>query len=74
MVEYGKLDDADLGFTYALRVYFTVIGLMLPTAARNQWEAHQVDFSSAFLQASLEGEVYLSFPKHFWRNGVEQRV
>lgn len=68
LVICGNLDDSELSCTFAPVVDFTVIRLMLAIATQKQWEIHQVDYSSAFLQGTLHREVYMTIPKYMEGN------
>lgn len=63
LVICGNMDDGDVYSTFAPVVDITVIRLMLAIAAQKQWEVHQIDYSNAFLQGTLDREVYMTVPK-----------
>lgn len=56
------MDDACLVGTFVPVVNFTVVRLLLATAAQNKSKVHQVDYSSVFLEGLLDKEIYMAVP------------
>lgn len=63
LVICGKLDNVPIAHKFAAVVDFTVVRLVLAVAAQKGWLIHQVDYSNAFIQGSLDRKVYMHVPK-----------
>mmetsp|Transcript_2822 Transcript_2822/g.6758 ORF Transcript_2822/g.6758 Transcript_2822/m.6758 type:complete len:172 (+) Transcript_2822:930-1445(+) len=67
----------DFDETFAPSLDFTILRLFLAFAADQDFEVHQVDVTTAFLNAPIDRELYVSLPRgyseylHAWKQGVE---
>jgi hypothetical protein len=51
--------------SYAPVASWSMVRMFMNLAVQRGWATHQVDFSSAFVQASLKEEVYMELPEMF---------
>ena len=51
-----------------------MVRMVLAIAAHNKWYAYQMDGMSAFLNGSLEEEVYVRQPPEYEIDGQEDKV
>ncbi len=68
--KYG-IDYVD---TFAPVAKWDSIRLILSLAASKDWEIHQLDVSTAFLNGELEEEIYIEQPEGFVQKGLEHKV
>ena len=61
---HGEPADQGLEFneTFAAVARFTTIRCILAMTAANEWELHQMNFKTAFLNGDLDEEVYMEQP------------
>ena len=60
---FNQIIGQDYANTFAPVTKIKTILLLLTMAARNNWHVHQIDFDSAFLNASVKEEIFLKPPK-----------
>ena len=56
---FSQVPGQDFNATYASVAKFTTLRALLALCARENWELHQVDVQSAYLQGDLEEEIYM---------------
>jgi hypothetical protein len=71
---YSQREGIDYTATFSPTLKHTSIRLLLALAAANDWEIHQVDVATAFLNGTLEDEIYMEQPKGFIKEGDEHLV
>jgi hypothetical protein len=59
---FSQVEGIDYNETFAPVTKFNSIRLLLALAARYDWEIHQMDVKSAFLNGELDEEIYLRPP------------
>ena len=60
-----QIEGVDYVDSYAPVVSWSTVRIMLSLAIKQGWAPRQVDFSNAFVQATLDEEVYVSLPAMF---------
>jgi hypothetical protein len=68
---FSQVPGQDFNGTYASVAKFTTLRALLAIAAREDWEVHQVDVRSAYLQGDLEEEIYMRVPEGIVEPGKE---
>ena len=69
-----QVEGAEYFETYAPVVQWSTIRLVLAMVLANNWVTRQVDYTNAFVQATLNEEVYIEQPKGFGRKDKEDLV
>ena len=59
------MEGVDYFDKYSPIVSWTTVRLLLCLSMSNGWKTRQVDFSNAFLQASLNEDIYVTIPAMF---------
>ena len=60
-----QIEGVDYVDSYAPVVSWSTVRIMLGLAIKQGWATRQVDFSNAFVQETLDEEVYVSLPAMF---------
>jgi hypothetical protein len=71
---YTQIPGIDFDETFSPVACFESIRLLLALAALEDWEIHQLDVKSAFLNGVLEEEIYMEQPEGFIIAGQENKV
>jgi hypothetical protein len=71
---YSQLEGIDYNETFAPVSKITSIRMLLAIAAQSDWEIHQMDVHSAYLNGTLEEEMYMEQPEGFVKPGQENLV
>jgi Reverse transcriptase (RNA-dependent DNA polymerase) len=59
---YTQTYGIDYQETFASVVKLNIVRILLSIAVNKKWNLHQMDVKNAFLQGTLEEEVYMSLP------------
>ncbi|KAI3655909.1 hypothetical protein MP638_003672, partial [Amoeboaphelidium occidentale] len=62
---YSQREGIDFHETFSPVVKFSSLRLLLALAAQNDYEVEQVDFTTAFLNGTLDEEIYLEIPEGY---------
>jgi transposase InsO family protein len=60
---YEQVEDLDFGETFSPVAHFDTLRLLLAISTIHDTEIKQVDFKTAFLNASLDEEIFISVPQ-----------
>jgi hypothetical protein len=71
---FSQTKGVDYTETFAPVAKFNSIRILLALAAKNDWEVHQLDVKSAYLNGDLKEEIYMDQPEGFVKNGDEEKV
>ena len=67
-----QIEGVDFFESYAPVVSWSTVRMLLCLTMQMGWETRQVDFSNAFVQATLEETVYVTLPAMFGdTNGID---
>ena len=69
-----QIPGLDYDETFSPVARFESLRLLLALAALEDWEVHQLDIKSAFLNGVLNEEIYMEQPQGFISTGKETRV
>ena len=67
-------EGLDYSETFAPTSNMSTIRAVLTMAAQNDWEIHQVDIKSAYLNAPLRDDIYMRAPPGYLKPGDEGKV
>jgi Reverse transcriptase (RNA-dependent DNA polymerase) len=71
---YSQQEGIDFSETFAPVARFSSIRILLALGAHYDWEIHQMDVKTAFLNGELEEEIYMEQPEGFIEKGKENLV
>ena len=71
---YAQKEGIDYEETFAPTSRITTIRCVIALATHNNWEVHQLDIKTAFLNGLLAEEVYVAQPLGFEVEGSERKV
>lgn len=71
---YKQKLGIDYQEVFAPVIRLETIRLVLSLAAQNEWDVHQMDVKSAFLNGTLEENVYIDQPTGYVKKGEEYKV
>eukprot|EP00253_Pinus_taeda_P002810 PITA_02810 len=71
---YSQQEGIDFDDTFAPVAKLNRIKMLISLATKYNWELHQLDVKSAFLNGELKEEIYLVQPKGFVKKGQEHLV
>ena len=71
---YSQTEGIDFNETFAPVAKFNSIRVLLALAAQQDFEVHQMDVKTAFLNGDLEEEIYMQQPEGFISIGQEGKV
>lgn len=71
---FTQIPGIDFDETFSPVARFESLRLLLALAALEDWEIHQLDVKSAFLNGVLEEEIYMEQPQGFITAGKETKV
>src|SRR6266404_1438524 len=71
---FTQIPGIDFDETFSPVARFESLRLLLALAALEDWEIHQMDVKSAFLNGVLEEEIYMEQPQGFITTGQETKV
>jgi len=76
LVAKGFTQTAGLDYqeTFTLVARLDSLRLLLSLVATFDWEIHQIDIKSAYLNGNLEEEIYMDQPRGFEVKGAENKV
>ena len=76
LVAKGFTQTAGIGYeeTFSPVARLDSLRLLLSLATTYDWEVHQIDIKSAYLNGNLEEEIYMEQPKGFEVPGKEEKV
>ena len=69
-----QIPSLDYDETFSPVARFESLRLLLVLAALEDWEVHQLDVKSAFLNGVLDEEIYMEQPQGFINTGKETQV
>ena len=69
-----QIPGVDYDETFSPVACFELIRLLLALAALEDWEIHQLDVESVFLNGVLDEEIYMEQPQGFIIAGQETKV
>lgn len=67
-------EGLDYSETFAPTSYMTTIRTVLSMATHQDWEIHQVDIKSAYLNAPLKDDIYMRAPPGYLKPGDERKM
>src|SRR5712671_1365608 len=68
---FTQIPGIDYNETFSPIAHFESLRLLLALAALEDWEIHQMDVKSAFLNGVLDEEIYMEQPQGFITPGTE---
>ena len=68
---FSQVPGQDFNATFASVAKFVTLHVLLALCAREDWELHQVDVKSTYLQGDLEEEIYMRVPEGAVEPGKE---
>jgi hypothetical protein len=71
---FTQIPSLDYDETFSPVARFESLRLLLALAALEDWEVHQLDIKSAFLNGMLNKEIYMEQPQGFINTGKETQV
>jgi hypothetical protein len=71
---YSQSQGIDYEEVFAPVARLEVVRLLLVLAAHEEWEIHQMDVKSTFLNGDVNEEVFVLQPPIFVRTGSENQV
>src|SRR6266850_885389 len=71
---FMQIPGLDYDETFSPIAHFESLRLLLALAVLEDWEVHQLDIKSAFLNGVLDEEIYMEQPQGFIITGKETRV
>ncbi|RVW69919.1 Copia protein [Vitis vinifera] len=71
---YAQMFRVDFSETFALVARLDTIRMLLALAAQNDWNMHQMDVKSAFLNGYLEEDIFVDQLEGFIVKGMEEKV
>jgi hypothetical protein len=71
---FMQIPSLDYDETFSPVARFESLRLLLVLAALEDWEVHQLDVKSAFLNGVLNEEIYMEQPQGFINTGKETQV
>jgi hypothetical protein len=71
---YSQSQGIDYEEVFAPVARLEVVRLLLALAAHEEWEIHQMDVKSTFLNGDVNEEVFVLQPPIFVRTGSENQV
>src|SRR5712671_2294668 len=71
---FMQIPGIDYNETFSPIAHFESLRLLLALAALEDWEIHQMDVKSAFLNGVLNEEIYMEQPQGFITPGTETKV
>jgi hypothetical protein len=71
---FTQIPGLDYDETFSPVARFESLRLLLALAALEDWEVHQMDVKSAFLNGVLDEEIYMEQPQGFTSTGNETKV
>ena len=71
---FTQTKGIDYNATFAPVVKFNTLRILLSLAAYHDWNLHNMDFVTAFLNGDLDEEIYMEQPEGFVVPGQEHRV
>jgi hypothetical protein len=71
---FTQIPGIDYDETFSPVAHFESLRLLLALAALENWEIHQMDVKSAFLNGVLNEEIYMEQPQGFVAAGQENKV
>jgi hypothetical protein len=71
---FTQIPGIDYDETFSPVARFESLRLLLALAALEDWEIHQMDIKSAFLNGVLDKEIYMEQPQGFVTAGQETKV
>ena len=71
---FTQEENKDYFETYSPVANLTTIRLMLTLAVHNNWEIHQMDVKTAYLNGDLKEEIYMKQPEGYIMPGSENKV
>jgi len=71
---FTQIPGLDYDETFSPVARFESLRLLLALAALEDWEVHQLDVKSAFLNGVLDKEIYMEQPQGFITTGKETQV
>jgi len=71
---FTQIPGIDYDETFSPIARFESLRLLLALAALEDWEIHQMDVKSAFLNGVLDKEIYMEQPQGFITPGTETKV
>jgi hypothetical protein len=74
MKGFTQIQGIDYDETLSPVAHFESLRLILVLATLEDWEIHQMDIKSAFLNGLLEEEIYMEQPEGFITPGQESKV
>lgn len=71
---FAQTHGVDYNETFAPVVRYSSLRLLFSLCAQHDWELHQMDVKSAYLNGDLEEEIYMEQPEGFTVPGKEDHV
>ena len=71
---YRKTKGLDYFYTYSLVTRMNSIRMVLAIVALRNYEIHQMDIKTVFLNGELDEEIYIKQPKDFFAPGEKKKV
>src|SRR5712672_41090 len=71
---FTQIPGIDYDETFSPVAHFESLRLLLALAALEDWEIHQMDIKSVFLNGVLDEEIYMEQPQGFIMPGTETKV
>eukprot|EP00253_Pinus_taeda_P022948 PITA_22948 len=71
---YSQREGIDFDYTFAPVANLNTIRMVIALATKYNWELHELDVKSAFLNGELKEEIYLAQPERFVKQVQEHLV